>query len=234
MRLRGERGAGEVRSLVRELTLPVLRTLPWRALAAGGGLGLGLAGLLRLYGDSLAGWSALTLLRTAALAHALGLAFLLDDPARHTTAAVPTRRPLRTLLRVALVTPVTVLWWTAVVLLIPSDLRPPVGPVTLEAGAACALALAAGALAIRLTDEPRPGPSVAAALLFTAVVGPLSLPARWALLVFPQDKRWEASHERWGMVLAATVVVWVACLGEPVRRRRLFRRRTGSYVPSGH
>ncbi|MGI5455985.1 ABC transporter [Streptomyces sp. CA-249302] len=217
-----------MRGLIRELTLPVWRTLPWRALAAGGGLGLVLAGMMRLYSDSLAGWSTLTLLRTAALAYALGLTFLLDDPARHTTAAVPTRRPVRTVLRVALVTPVTALWWTATVLLVPSDLRPPVGAVTLEAGTTCALALAAGALAVRLTDEPRPGPSVAAALLFTAVVGPLLLPGRWALFVFPPDKRWEAAHERWGMVLAAALVLWAACLGEPVRRRRLRRHRGSS------
>ncbi|WP_308286733.1 hypothetical protein, partial [Streptomyces griseorubiginosus] len=161
-----------MRLTIRELTLPVWRTLPWRALGAAAGLGLLLAGALRWGGGDAHGWPALVLLRTAVLAYALGLTFLLDDPARHTTATVPTRRALRTGLRIALVTPPTALWWTAVVLLVPSGVRPPVGDVTLEAAAACVLALLAGASALRWTNEPRPGPSVAAAYLLTAVVAP--------------------------------------------------------------
>ncbi|MGY6020648.1 ABC transporter [Streptomyces spinosirectus] len=205
--------------VTRELALPVLRALPWRGPAAGAGLGLLIAGSQRLSGGTPEPWLALTLLRTAILAHALGLAFLLDDPARHTTATVPTRRALRTALRLALVAPVTALWWTAALLLVPSQVRPPVGAVTLEAAATCVLALAAGAAAVRLSDAPAPGPSVAAALLFTAVVAPLLLPRRWDLLVPLGDERWGAAHERWAWVLAGAAVLWGLCLPEPVRRR---------------
>jgi hypothetical protein len=199
--------------------------LPWRALAAGGVLGLLLAAAPRLSGGAPPGpWPALTLLRAAALAYALGLAFLLDDPARHTTATVPTRRALRTALRLALVTPVTALWWTAALLLVPSDVRPPWAGITLEAAATCALALAAGAAASRLTDEPQPGPSVASALLFTAVMAPLLMPERWALFVEVQDERWGAAHERWAWLLAGAVVAWGLSLPEPVRRFQPVRR----------
>lgn len=209
---------GQVR-VTRELALPALRALPWRAPAAGAGIGLLIVGVPRLAGAVPDAWLALTLLRAAILAHALGLAFLLDDPARHTTATVPTRRALRTALRLALVAPLTALWWTAVLLLVPSRIRPPVGALTLEAAAACVLALAAGAAAVRLTEAPAPGPSVAAAFLFTAVVTPLLLPDRWDLLVPPGDERWGAAHERWAWLLAGAALLWGLCLPEPVRRR---------------
>ncbi|MEU6258998.1 ABC transporter [Streptomyces sp. NPDC047043] len=210
--------------MIRELTPPVCRTLPWRALAVGSGLGLLLAAMPRLSDSVLAGWSPLTLLRTAAIAHALSLTFLLDDPARHTTAAVPTRRALRTGIRLGLVVPLTALWWTAALLLVPSEARPPALGVTLEAAATCALALAAGTAAIRLTDEPRPGPSVAAALLFTAIMAPLLLPERWQLFVWPEDERWDAVHERWAWLLVGAVAALALCLPEPVRRFQPLRR----------
>ena len=78
--------------VTRGLAFPVLRTLPWRAVAAGGGLGLVIAGVQRFAGGEPDARAALLLLRSAILAYALGLAFLLDDPARHTTATVPVRR----------------------------------------------------------------------------------------------------------------------------------------------
>ncbi|MFJ9543083.1 ABC transporter [Streptomyces sp. NPDC101225] len=205
--------------MTRELAPPAWRALPWRAPAAGAGLGLLIVGAPRLAGGTPDSWLALTLLRAAILAHALGLAFLLDDPARHTTATVPVRRALRTVLRLAPVVPVTALWWTAALLLVPERVRPPVGALTLEAAATCVLALAAGAAAVRLTDAPAPGPSVAAAFLFTAVVAPLLLPGRWALLVPVGDERWAAAHHRWAAVLVGAAVLWGLCLPEPLRRR---------------
>lgn len=63
------------------LVVAVARTVPWRAVGAGAVVGLLVVGLPRLSGP-LAAWLGLPLLRAAALVFALGLTFLLDDPAR--------------------------------------------------------------------------------------------------------------------------------------------------------
>jgi hypothetical protein len=203
------------------LLLPVHRTVPWGAFGAAGGAGLLLAALTRT-GEETERLS-LPLLRAAVLAFALGLVFLLDDPARHTTAAVPTRRPVRVALRVALALPAAAAWWTLALLLVPPDVRPPVADLTLEAGAAFALAVAGAAAAVRFTEATRPGLPVAAALLTTAVLAMLFWPARWALFVPVEDERWAAAHDRWALVLAATALVGAVCAVEPLRRPRLRR-----------
>nr|WP_239081333.1 ABC transporter [Streptomyces coelicoflavus] len=206
-------------TLTVDLAVPLWRTLPWRALAAAGALGVLVAGLPRATGAEPAPWQTLMLLRGAALVGALGLAFLLDDPARHLTAPVPTPRLLRQTLRVALVAPLAALWWTAVLLLTPAASRPPAGGVTLEALAVGALALAAAALAVRLTDEARPGPFVAAFLLFTAVLTPLLAPEDWALFVQADDPRWSVGHDRWAVLAAAVAVLGAGCGPERLGRR---------------
>lgn len=212
----------------------VARAVPWRAVGAGAVAGLLVVGVPRMLSDELDPWLGLNLLRGAALVFALGLAFLLDDPARELTTPVTTRRLLRTGLRVALVAPVAALWWTAAVALVPEEARPPVGAVTLEAAATVTLALAVAALAVRLSDEPEPGPSVAAAVLTTACLAPLLLPSRWELFVQADDPRWEAAHQRWAWVLVGAALVWLACGPEPLRRRRVFpRRRAAGAGPSG-
>ncbi|MFF7136613.1 MULTISPECIES: ABC transporter [unclassified Streptomyces] len=202
------------------LVVAVARTLPWRAVGAGAAVGLLVAGLPRLLSVTVDAWLGLALLRGAALVFALGLAFLLDDPARQLTTPVPTRRWVRTGLRVALVAPVAALWWTAALHLLPAGARPPVGAITLEAAATAALGLAAATLAVRCTDEPQPGPSVAAALLTVALLAPLLLPARWDLFVQVGDPAWEAAHQRWTAVLVGALLLAAACALEPVRSLR--------------
>jgi hypothetical protein len=210
-----------VATVVRALLVPVARTVPWRGLGAAGAVGLLLAGMPRLLGDDTTDWLALNLLRAAALAFATGLAFLLDDPARHITTPVLVRRPVRQLLRVVLVAPLAVLFWTAAVLLVPPGIRPPVGAVTLEAATIFLLAPALSGAAIRFREEPRPGPGVAAALLTAAVLAPLLLPDHWAMFVAATDERWAPAHQRWGVLLAGAVAAWGLCGREPVRRRPL-------------
>ncbi|MFJ2392551.1 ABC transporter [Streptomyces sp. NPDC087843] len=207
--------------MIRALVRPVWRTLPRTALAACGGLGLLLAGIPRLLPGQPDPWLCLNLLRGAALVLAVGLAFLLDDPARHTTAAVPARRPLRSGLRMALVAPAAALWWTVALLLVPERTRPPAGALTLEAAAIAATALAAASAAVRFTDRTEPGPAVATGLLVTAMTVPtLLLPERWALVVAVNDPHWDAAHERWAAVLAAAALLCAACCTEPARAWR--------------
>ncbi|MEV3890678.1 ABC transporter [Streptomyces griseoincarnatus] len=235
MSVTGTRAAGNtpVRDVARrgallQLVRPVARTVPWWALAAGGGLGLLAAALPRLSGGEVAPWAAVNALRAAALCFALGAAFLLDDPARQTTAAVPVRRVLRHTLRCALVLPPAAAWWTAAVLLVPEEARPPVGDITLEAATALALALAGAAFAVRRRGAERPGQAVAAFLLVTAVLAPLLSPSEWALFTAPGDPRWADAHGHWTLLLGAALVAVAVCCVEPVRRRTLRTLRSPS------
>ncbi|MFC3573238.1 ABC transporter [Streptomyces yaanensis] len=211
--------AGNKYARISALLPPVWRTLPWPVLGAAGGSGLALAAVTRLVPGELDTTPALILLRAAALVFALGLAFLLDDPARHLTEAVPTRRPVRTALRMALVAPPAGLCWTAALLLVPGEIRPPAGAVTLEAAALAALALIGAAAAVRFTDEPQPGARVAAMLLATTVLAVLLRP-RWALFVAEGDPGWAAAHQRWAVLLALILLVGAMLLPEPIRRHR--------------
>ncbi|MFI8088231.1 ABC transporter [Streptomyces sp. NPDC086080] len=209
--------------LVRVLLRPVVRTVPWRMIAAGGGLGLLFAAWPRLMGEEANGQAALTALRASALAFALGAGFLLDDPARHTTAAVPTRRALRHALRLALLLPVAALWWTAALLLAPERIRPPVADITVEAATILAIALTGAALAVRRGDSARPGQAVAGFLLGSAILAPLLGPESWALFAGAGDPRWPAAHDRWTVLLCAVLLTGAASATEPVRRRTLGR-----------
>ncbi|MFJ3228903.1 ABC transporter [Streptomyces sp. NPDC086783] len=211
--------------MTRALVRPVTRTLPRWALAAGGALGLLLAGVPRMLPGRPDPWLCLTLLRAAALALALGLAFLLDDPARHTTAAVPAGRPLRTGLRVALVAPFAALWWAAALALVPAEGRPPVGAVTLEAAATAVLALAVAAAGVRFSGQAEPGTGAAVTFLVAAVAAPLLVPDRWTPFVTVDDERWGAAHHQWALLLAAGALACAAWTREPPRRRPVSRRR---------
>ncbi|MEU0030388.1 ABC transporter [Streptomyces sp. NPDC006335] len=202
------------------LVAAVARTVPWRAVGTGAVVGLLVVALPRLLSGSPDAWLGLTLLRAAALVFALGLTFLLDDPARRLTTPVPTRRWVRSGLRVALAAPVAALWWAAALALLPKEARPPLGAVTLEAAATAVLALAAASVAVRFTDEPEPGPSVAAGLLTLALLAPLLLPTRWDLFVPVGDPNWEAAHVRWAVVLVGAVLLGASCAPEPVRGLR--------------
>ncbi len=117
----------------------------------------------------------------------------------------------------AMVAPLAALWWTAVLLLAPSASRPPAGDITVEAAVLGVLALAGAATAVRLTDEARPGPSVAAALLLAAVLVPLLAP-ELGVVRAARRPRWPAAHDRWAVLLAAAAVVWGVCGPEPLGR----------------
>ncbi|MFI8203629.1 ABC transporter [Streptomyces sp. NPDC085937] len=231
----GDAPVGEARTggTALQLLRPVARAVPWRAVAAASGLGLLAAALPRLSGGEVTPWATVTALRAAALSFALGAAFLLDDPARHTTAAVPVRRALRQALRYALLVPFAALWWTAALLLVPEEARPPAGDVTLEAASALVLALAGAAFAAR-RGSARPGQGVAALLLLSAVLAPLLSPAGWGMFTEPADPRWAAAHDRWAVLLCALLLALAVSCAEPVRRRtlRALRSPSGTSGPS--
>jgi hypothetical protein len=213
-------------ALVRQLAGTVWRVLPWRVLGAAGGLSAAIAAGTRLPGQAPGTVTGLLVLRAAALVGGLGLAFLFDDPARHTTEAVPVPRLVRAGLRLALIAPLVAAWWAAVLLLVPGAARPPAGALTLEAAAIVATAVALAAASVRLRTEPGPGAGAALTLLVLAVAALLT-PHPWSLLVPPGDPGWAVAHRWWAALLAAAAAVCAACLPQPVHRlRRGARTRT--------
>ncbi|MFF3846002.1 ABC transporter [Streptomyces sp. NPDC002328] len=207
------------RALLRALAPPVWRSLPWRALAAAGGTGLLLAASTRLPGEAWGEEAGLMLLRLIALTGAVGLAFLLDDPARHTTATTPLGRPVRAGLRLAMAAPLAALWWTTALLLLPAETRPPLGPVTLEAAATATAATALAAATIRFSNGAEVGKGTAL-WLGAAAVAAVLVPARWGLLTLPGEPWWEETQTRWAVVLGVTAASTLLCTPEPLRRRR--------------
>ncbi|MEU1178037.1 ABC transporter [Streptomyces sp. NPDC005820] len=218
-------GRRDTAVLLRSLLVPVWRTLPRRALTTAGAVGLLLAATTRLPDHAPGTELGLFVLRLTALSGALGLAFLLDDPARNTSATTPTARPFRTVLRLAMVLPLTALWWATALLLVPSSTRPPLLPVTLQAAAMTTAALALATVAVRLTDSPEVGRSTAICLLTASAVAVLT-PNRWGLLATPADPWWEPTQLRWAAVLGVTLAVCALWTREPLGPGAVFRRQT--------
>ncbi|WP_307050167.1 ABC transporter [Streptomyces achromogenes] len=215
---------------VRALAAPVWRSLPWRALIAAGGLSLLLASTARLPDRAPDPELGRLVLRLTALAGALGLAFLLDDPARRTTAATPVGRAFRAALRMALAAPLVALWWTAALLLVPVSSRPELTPATVEAAATACAALALATLAVRFTETAEVGRGAAVRLGVAAGVT-LLVPDRWGLLGTPADPWWQVTQLRWAAVLALTLALCATGTREPLRRRS--RRPARRPTPSG-
>ncbi|MFE7765853.1 ABC transporter [Streptomyces sp. NPDC057438] len=219
--------------LVAALLRPTARSLPWTVFAAGWALGPAVAAVPVLFSMDTPADVLVNLARVAALSGAVGTAFVLDDPARHTTGVPPVPRPLRQAVRAALVLPPVAVWWAVVlgVLRRGADAEAwaafPWGAVTVEAGALCALALALAAAAVRFTVRSVPGPAVSGAVLALPVMAGVLLPDRFALFVPPGTPGWDDAHVLWAGALAALLAVWLVCAPEPRRRFGGVRGRRG-------
>ncbi|MFF7389248.1 ABC transporter [Streptomyces scabiei] len=229
--VRGGRRLPVVVALLR----PTARSLPWRTTAAGWALGLAIVAVPALLSLDLPAEILVDVVRAAALCGAVGTAFVLDDPARHTTGVPPVPRPLRQVLRAAVMLPAVVLWWTAVLAVARAGAGPahraalPPGAVTVEAAALCAAALAVAAAVVRFSLVRVPGPAVAGVAVALPITADVLLPPRFALFVSPLDPRWDDAHVLWAAVLITALTAWLLCAPEPRRRRgRPRRRRPGS------
>lgn len=114
------------------------------------GVGIAMcAALLTDPGAAIARWPG-----WAAVALAAGTAGLLEDPARHATAASPTPLPLRRAVRLAAGLPIVLVAWIAVLALATTGVGAPYVPaarlgLTLQAAALITVTLAAGAAFLR-------------------------------------------------------------------------------------
>jgi hypothetical protein len=205
------------------LIRPAARAMPWTAFLVAAAVGLAIVGVPAAFPVLLSDEDLVGLLRAAAVCGALGAGFLLDDPAARTVATVPTSRPLRYAARAGVVLPSVAVWWALVLAVTVGGAEEgagaalPLGDVTVEAAALGAVALAVSAVRLR-RDGSIAGGVVAGPVVLALVVVASRLPPGLVLYVPPGDGRWDAAHDRWGVLLAVAVagMVWAAL--EPARR----------------
>ena len=161
--------------------------------------------------------SALLLLRGVGVVAVLGAAFVLDDEAATTIEASPStlawRRGLRVVTATVLVAvPWTGAWWW----LEAHGTDAPWAGLTLELAALLALALCTAAAVTRWSGATDPGVATSPAV-FVVVLGAFQLPPRFALYGFP-GPGWDAAHARWwGLLVAATLLLFF-CGRDPAAR----------------
>lgn len=213
-------------TLARPHAGPVVRAVPWGAIAGATAIGLLLLVLLGDDGRTVA------VLRWGALALAMGLAGVVDDPAAELRAALPVPDRRVRLRAVALAAPVLGLAWivlagvgTSTLLLgegadaAAACLALVRGPLALEGVALSAVLLGVAAVARRRSGTG--GAVAAGATGVLLYLGLLLLPDRVALSVGPLDAAWQATHLRWAVVLVAGAMVAIHLLGDRWRRPSL-------------
>ncbi|WIM99004.1 hypothetical protein ACTOB_002632 [Actinoplanes oblitus] len=200
------------------LLRPAARATPWVAFLAAAGVGLAIVAVPAVLSVTLSPADLVGLLRAAAVCGALGVAFLLDDPAAATIATVPTPRPVRYAARAGVALPPLAAWWALTLAVTVAGAEHgtaaglPLGGVTVEAAALGAAAFAVAAV------RPRGG-VVAAPAVLALVAAASQFPPALAFYVPPGDDRWAAAHGRWGVLLALAVAGAVSAVMEPARRR---------------
>ncbi|TQS42382.1 ABC transporter [Cryptosporangium phraense] len=154
-------------------------------------------------------------LRLATVCAAVGVVFLLDDPAKPTTVVVPVPAWVPTAVRVVFAVVASGVWWAVAVGIVLAGAEDGVGralrlPGTgLEAAAMVAVALALAVFGTGLVERGVASPVTGPALL--GLFGGLALlPRGVALFVGVGDPGWGAAHDRWAVVLAGAAVAVAA------------------------
>lgn len=203
---------------------PTARAMRWGSLAAATGVGLAILIVPVVVSDRLTAATLTTLLRTTAACGALGVAFLLDDPAVRSISTVPMSRLVRHAVRAGLALPVAAAGWAAALVIsslgVTTAVRAalPRGALTLEAAALVAVALGLAASGLRVNAQGYAGILAAPTLMIVLAVV-WFLPRRAALLLPPADPHWAAAHLRWAGLLAVAVALFVWASHEAAPRR---------------
>jgi hypothetical protein len=208
------------------LLRPTARAMRWGPLAAAAGLGLAVVIVPELLSVRLTAAHLTTLLRIAAACGALGVAFLLDDPATRSTPTVPTSRLIRHLVRAGIALPVAGVWWAATLTVATIGAKAgvaaalPRAALTLEAAALVAVAFVLAAIGQRFSTGGSAGTLAAPALLLLLAVV-WFMPHRVALILAPTEPQWAPAHRRWAALLIAAVIGfgWASRESSPRGRR---------------
>lgn len=214
---------------------PVLAAVPWWSVLASVTLAVVIVALLGRDPGRL-----VESVRWAALALALGVAGVFDEPSAELRASLPTPDRRVRLGALAVAAPVLVASWVGLTWF--GDRSPFVGPqvaaaferclavagpgLGLEAVAVLAITMAAAAFAAR--RNPGMGAALAggaATLLLYA--GRTFLPDALTMAVGPTDPRWQPSLARWALLLAVAAAGVLAVTGDRWRRPRRLVRAVG-------
>lgn len=205
---------------------PTLRAMNWAPFAVASSVGLAILVVPEFITDRLTPATLATLVRITAACGALGVAFLLDDPALRSTATVPTSRLARHAVRAGLALAVAAVGWGVALLVGSLGAKPsvsaalPRGGLSLEAAVLVAVALGLAASGLRVNPDGNAG--VLAAPALTVVLAALwFIPRRVALILPPADPHWAAAHLRWAGLLAfaAALFLWASHEAGPGRNR---------------
>ncbi|MFJ8582901.1 hypothetical protein [Micromonospora sp. NPDC093277] len=219
--------------LLGALVGPVLRAVRRGPLLGAGSVGLAIVAVPAALGTVLRPDDLAALLRLTALCLAVGVAFVLDDPAKPSTATTPVPAWAGGAVRATAGLLAAAVGWAAAVAVTLAGAQEgngealPVRDLTLEATAAAVLALAFAVLGWARAPRGVCGPVAAPALLVAAAALAL-LPQRLAILASVDDPAgWAAAHRRFAVLLVAAGAVAVAglALGTlPPRTVRVRRR----------
>ena len=220
-------------NLLGALVRPVLQAMRRGPLLGAGCVGLAIVAVPAALDTVLRPDNLATLLRLVALCLAVGVAFVLDDPAKPSTATTPVPAWAAGAIRATAGLLTAAAGWTAAVALTLAGAQEgtgealPVRDLTLEAAAAAVLAVAFAGLGWARAPRGVSGTVAAPALLVAAAALAL-LPQRLALLASVEDPAgWAAAHRRFAVLLVAAgavAVVGLALGALPPRTVRVRRR----------
>jgi len=220
--------AAQVSELLRSGRL--LKAVRWQQLAAGAVVVIAMlawkASSVHTVGQTVVG------IRLACVVAAAAAAFVLDDAALRTVAAVPLAWSVRLALRAALALAyVTILYglvvgWLAVVGpgMLPADV---LAALAVELLALLCIGLLGSAAAMSWFGYCEPGFAVSSGVAIVAVAL-LTLPSRFEFYA-PLGAQWDAAHDRWLVVLVLAVVA-LLCAGRDPASALSIRRVRRSVV----
>ena len=199
------------------------RATRWAPLLAATTVGLAIVAVPALLAGKLSATVLVTLLRLAAVCGAVGVAFLLDDPAAAVTATVPTPRLLRHTIRAAIVAPGLTSAWALAQAFAAGALKDhrttlPLTALTVETATLCTVAVALAAARLhRSAGEGAAGPFAAGLLLLVTAVAAL-LPGQISIFPQPSNPRWGQIHYWWSGILIVAIAAYASAAVEHLPR----------------
>jgi fluoroquinolone transport system permease protein len=222
---------------LRDLARALLRTIKWSGLLIGATLASAIVWHERI--DPFGSPPDMILaLRLAAMAVAVGMAFVLDDPSEDTTAPAPVTIMTRRLLRVAFSLPIALGVWLLLLgysngASYMDDESIPVWPALLEAIAFCGAALAGSALGIRFLSDRLGAPAGIGAVVSAALFVSLFPWGRQPMALFPGTDLYAREIEWWWLITLGSLVALLRMSAVPgMRLVRLRPRRSRLPAPT--